>query len=95
LAKAAMQMLTWLWADRLATERIQVFELCPGIIATDMTSPVQEKYDRLLAEGLAPMRRWGRPEDVSRAIAAIVSDYFPYSTGQRIDIDGGFHIRRL
>ncbi|HVX15052.1 MAG TPA: 3-ketoacyl-ACP reductase [Pirellulales bacterium] len=95
LAKAAMRMLTWLWADRLAAERIQVFELCPGIIATDMTAPVQEKYDRLLAEGLAPMRRWGRPEDVARAIAAIVSDYFPYSTGQRIDIDGGFHIRRL
>ncbi len=95
VAKAAMQMLTWLWAGRLAAERIQVFELCPGIIATDMTAPVQEKYDRLLAEGLAPMRRWGRPEDVARAVTAIVSDYFPYSTGQRIDIDGGFHIRRL
>ena len=95
LAKAGMQMLTWLWADRLATERIQVFELCPGVIATDMTAPVLEKYDRLLADGLAPMRRWGHPDDVARAIAAIVSDYFPYSTGERINIDGGFHIRRL
>jgi NAD(P)-dependent dehydrogenase (short-subunit alcohol dehydrogenase family) len=95
LAKAGVQMLTWLWADRLAGERIQVFELCPGLIATDMTATVQEKYDRLLADGLAPMRRWGRPEDVARAIAAIVADYFPYSTGERISVDGGFHIRRL
>ena len=95
LTKAAVQMLTWLWADRLAGERIQVFEICPGVIATDMTSPAQEKYDRLLAEGLAPLRRWGQPEDVARAVAAIVSDYFPYSTGERISVDGGFHIRRL
>ncbi|HWB13876.1 MAG TPA: 3-ketoacyl-ACP reductase [Pirellulales bacterium] len=95
LAKAAMQMLTWLWADRLASEQIQVFEICPGVIATDMTAGVREKYDRLLAEGLAPLRRWGRPEDVARAVAAIVGDYFPYSTGERINVDGGFHIRRL
>jgi 3-oxoacyl-[acyl-carrier protein] reductase len=95
LAKAAMQMLTWLWADRLAGERIQVFEICPGVIATDMTAPVHEKYDRLLADGLAPLRRWGQPEDVARAVAAIVADYFPYSTGERLNIDGGFHIRRL
>jgi NAD(P)-dependent dehydrogenase (short-subunit alcohol dehydrogenase family) len=95
LAKAAVQMLTWLWADRLAGERIQVFEICPGVIATDMTAGVREKYDRLLAEGLAPLRRWGQPEDVARAVAAIVGDYFPYSTGERINVDGGFHIRRL
>jgi NAD(P)-dependent dehydrogenase (short-subunit alcohol dehydrogenase family) len=95
LAKAAVQMLTWLWADRLAGEHIQVFEICPGVIATDMTAGVREKYDRLLAEGLAPLRRWGQPEDVARAVAAIVADYFPYSTGDRINVDGGFHIRRL
>ena len=95
LTKAATQMLTWLWADRLACERIQVFEICPGVIATDMTAPVQEKYSSLLADGLAPLRRWGQPEDVARAVAAIVQDYFPYSTGERIHIDGGFHIRRL
>ncbi|MEX2559487.1 MAG: 3-ketoacyl-ACP reductase, partial [Pirellulales bacterium] len=95
LTKSAMQMLTWLLADRLAAERIQVFEVCPGVIETDMTQPVKEKYDRLIAQGLAPLRRWGQPEDVARAVAAIVSDYFPYSTGERINVDGGFHIRRL
>lgn len=95
IAKAAMQMLTWLWAARLAEDGIQVFEICPGIIATDMTAPVAAKYDRLLADGLAPQRRWGQPEDVARAVAAIVSDFFPYSTGERINVDGGFHIRRL
>ena len=95
LAKAAVQMLTWLWADRLAGERIQVFEICPGVIATDMTAGAREKYDWLLGEGLAPLRRWGQPEDVARAVAAIVGDYFPYSTGERINVDGGFHIRRL
>jgi 3-oxoacyl-[acyl-carrier protein] reductase len=95
IAKAGMGAMTWLLADRLATERIQVFEVCPGIIATDMTAPVREKYDTLLAEGLAPMRRWGQPEDVARAVDAIVSDAFAYSTGERINVDGGFHIRRL
>jgi 3-oxoacyl-[acyl-carrier protein] reductase len=95
IAKAGMGAMTWLLADRLAMERIQVFEICPGIIATEMTTPVREKYDTQLAEGLAPLRRWGQPEDVARAVAAIVSDAFPYSTGERINVDGGFHIRRL
>jgi NAD(P)-dependent dehydrogenase (short-subunit alcohol dehydrogenase family) len=95
MAKAAMQMMTWLLADRLAGEAIQVFELCPGVIASDMTAPVQEKYDRLIAEGLTPIRRWGQPEDVGQAVAAIVSGAFPFSTGERINVDGGFHLRRL
>jgi 3-oxoacyl-[acyl-carrier protein] reductase len=95
LAKAALQAMTWLFADRLAEERIQVFEVCPGVIATDMTGPVKEKYDRLIAEGLSPMRRWGQPEDVARAVAALVAGHFPFSTGERINVDGGFHIRRL
>ena len=95
LAKAALQAMTWLFADRLAEERIQVFEVCPGVIATDMTGPVKEKYDRLIAEGLSPMRRWGQPEDVAQAVAALVLDLFPFSTGERINVDGGFHIRRL
>jgi NAD(P)-dependent dehydrogenase (short-subunit alcohol dehydrogenase family) len=60
-----------------------------------MTAPVQEKYDRLIAEGMTPIRRWGEPEDVARAVAAIVGDYFPFSTGERLNVDGGFHIRRL
>ena len=95
LAKAAVQAMTWLFADRLAEERIQVFEVCPGVIATDMTGPVKEKYDRLIADGLSPMRRWGQPEDVARAVAALVEGYLPFSTGERINVDGGFHIRRL
>jgi NAD(P)-dependent dehydrogenase (short-subunit alcohol dehydrogenase family) len=95
MTKAAMRMMTWLLAERLAQERIGVFEVCPGVIASDMTAPVKEKYDRLIAEGLWPIRRWGQPEDVARAVAAIVQDYFPFSTGECFNIDGGFHIRRL
>lgn len=95
MTKAAIGMMTRLFAQRLAGEGIQVFEVCPGVIESDMTAPVKEKYDRLIAEGLWPIRRWGRPEDVARAVAAIVLDYFPFSTGGRIDVDGGFHIRQL
>ena len=95
MTKAAMRMMTWLLAERLAQEQIGVFEICPGVIASDMTAPVKEKYDRLIAEGLWPIRRWGQGEDVARAVAAIVQDYFPFSTGQCFNVDGGFHIRRL
>ena len=95
MAKAAMQMMTWLLATRLAEERIRVYEICPGVIASDMTAPVREKYDRLIAEGLSPIRRWGQPEDVAQAVAAVVSEDFAFSTGERIHVDGGFHIRRL
>jgi 3-oxoacyl-[acyl-carrier protein] reductase len=95
LTKAAMQMMTQLFAVRLADEGIGVFELCPGIVESDMTSAVKEKYDRLIDEGLTPIRRWGRPDDIARAVSAIASDAFPFSTGERIHIDGGFHIRRL
>lgn len=95
MAKAAMQMMTWLLADRLAEERIRVFEVCPGVIASDMTAPVKAKYDRLIAEGLSPIRRWGQPEDVARAVAALTTPDFRFTTGDRINVDGGFHIRRL
>ena len=95
LTKAALGMMTQLWATRLADDGIGVFEICPGVIASDMTAPVQEKYDRLIAEGLSPIRRWGQPADVARAVAAIVDDCFPFSTGERFNVDGGFHIRRL
>lgn len=95
IAKAAMQMMTWLYATRLAEESIRVYEVCPGVIASDMTAPVQEKYDRLIAEGLSPIRRWGQPEDVARAVASLVSGEFAFSTGERIHVDGGYHIRRL
>jgi 3-oxoacyl-[acyl-carrier protein] reductase len=95
MTKAAMGMMTRLFAQRLASEKISVFEICPGVIESDMTAPVKAKYDQLIAEGLYPIRRWGKPEDVAKAVAAIVLDYFPFSTGQRFDVDGGFHIRSL
>jgi 3-oxoacyl-[acyl-carrier protein] reductase len=95
ITKAAMEMMTQLFAVRLAEENIGVFEICPGVIESDMTAAVQEKYDKLIAEGLSPIRRWGKPEDVAKAVAAIVGDAFPFSTGERFHIDGGFHIRRL
>ena len=95
LSKAAMGMMTALFADRLAEYGIRVFEIRPGIIVTDMTGPVQEKYDRLIAEGLTPIRRWGQPEDVGQAVVALVQDLLPFSTGEVINVDGGFHLRRL
>ena len=95
MTKAAMSMMTKLFAVRLAEHGIGVFEICPGVIASDMTAPVKEKYDRLIAEGLWPIRRWGQPDDVAKAVAAVVSDFFPFSTGGRIDVDGGFHLRIL
>jgi 3-oxoacyl-[acyl-carrier protein] reductase len=95
LAKAALPMMTWLLADRLAEYGIYVYEVCPGVIASDMTAPVREKYDRLIAEGLSPIRRWGQPEDVAAAVALLASGRLPFSTGDRINVDGGFHIRRL
>jgi 3-oxoacyl-[acyl-carrier protein] reductase len=95
ITKAAMEMMTQLFAVRLADDKIGVFEICPGVIESDMTAAVQEKYDKLIAEGLSPIRRWGKPEDVAKAVAAIATDSFPFSTGERFHVDGGFHIRRL
>jgi NAD(P)-dependent dehydrogenase (short-subunit alcohol dehydrogenase family) len=95
MAKAAMQMMTWLLADRLAEHCIYVYEVCPGVIASDMTAPVKEKYDRLIAEGLSPIRRWGQPDDVASAVTMLAGGQLPFSTGERINVDGGFHIRRL
>ena len=95
IAKAAQQMMTWQLAARLAEQHINVYEVCPGVIASDMTAPVKEKYDRLIAEGLSPIRRWGEPEDVAKAVAMLASGVLGFSTGDRLNIDGGFHIRRL
>lgn len=95
VAKAALSMLTPLFASRLAEHGINVYEIRPGIIATDMTSGVKEKYDTLIQSGLTPIPRWGTPEDVGRAVAAIAQDLLPFSTGEVINVDGGFHIRRL
>ncbi len=95
IAKAALSMLTPLFAARLAEHGINVYEIRPGIIATDMTGPVKEKYDKLIADGLTPIQRWGTPEDIGRAVAAIAQNLFPFSTGEVLNVDGGFHLRRL
>lgn len=95
VSKAALSMLTPLYAARLAEYGIKVYEIRPGIIATDMTSAVKAKYDRLIAKGLAPIKRWGQPDDVGKAVAAIAMDLLPYSTGEVINVDGGFHLRTL
>ncbi|HWX23047.1 MAG TPA: 3-ketoacyl-ACP reductase [Candidatus Binatia bacterium] len=95
LAKAALSMLTALYAARLAEHGINVYEIRPGVVATDMTKPVEEKYEKLIREGLTPIKRWGTPEDVGKAAAAIASDLLPFSTGEVINVDGGFHLRRL
>lgn len=95
ISKAALAMLTPLFATRLAEYGINVYEIRPGVIATDMTGAVKEKYDKLIAEGMTPIKRWGTPEDIGRAVAAIADDFFPFSTGEVINVDGGFHLRRL
>jgi len=95
ISKAGLSMMTLLFADRLAGENVRAFEVRPGIIKTDMTEAVTEKYDRLIDGGLLPIDRWGEPEDVAKAVLGIVLGYHPYSTGSVIDVDGGFHIRRL
>ncbi len=95
ISKAGLSMAAKLWAVRLAAEGIQVVELRPGIMATDMTSAVKEKYDRLIGEGLVPEGRWGTPEDVGAAAAAVIRGNLPFAAGSVIDVDGGFHLRRL
>ena len=95
VAKAALSMLTPLFAARLAEHGINVYEIRPGLIATDMTGPVRDKYDQLIADGLTPLKRWGAPEDIGKAVAAIAQDLLPFSTGEVINVDGGFHLRRL
>lgn len=95
ISKAGVSMLTTLYADRLAGEGILVHEIRPGIIATDMTAKVKEKYDILIDSGLFPIKRWGMPEDIAAAVSALCSDKFLYTTGNYIDVDGGFHIKRL
>jgi 3-oxoacyl-[acyl-carrier protein] reductase len=95
ISKAGLSMLTRLFATRLAEFGINVYEIRPGIIATDMTSSVKEKYDQLIAQGLTPIPRWGTPEDVARAVGAIAQDLLPFSTGEVMNVDGGFHLQRL
>ena len=92
VSKAGVAMATQLWAVRLAPEGIVVHEVRPGVIATDMTAGVTEKYDALIAQGLAPVNRWGRPADVAGAVALLASGQTPYSTGEVFHVDGGMHV---
>lgn len=95
VSKAGLSMMTKLFAARLANEGIRVYEIRPGVIATDMTAGVKDKYDGLIDADLTPIKRWGTPEDVGRAVVAIAMDLLPFSTGEVINVDGGFHLRRL
>jgi 3-oxoacyl-[acyl-carrier protein] reductase len=95
VAKAGLSMMTALFAARLAQYGINVYEVRPGVIATDMTEGVKEKYDKLIAQGAWPIRRWGEASDIGRVVAAIARGDLPYSTGEVINVDGGFHLRTL
>ena len=95
ISKAGIGMLTKLYADRLAPEGIRVYEVRPGIIETDMTAGVHQKYDALFAGGICPVARWGTPEDVANAVSVLCEGKLSYTTGQVIYVDGGFHIQRL
>lgn len=95
VSKAGLSMLTQLYAARLAEYGIRVYEIRPGIIATDMTAPVKAKYDALIAGGLTPIQRWGQPADIAKVVLAIAQNLLPFSTGEVINVDGGFHMRRL
>ena len=95
ISKAGIRMMTKLYADRLGEHNIAVLEISPGIIETDMTSAVKDKYDKLIAEGLTPIKRWGQPQDVAKAVGAIAQGRLDFSTGNVIDVDGGFHLKRL
>ena len=95
VSKAGLSMMTKLFAARLAEHNIQVYEIRPGIIETDMTAGVKETYDRRIADGLIPERRWGRPDDVGRVVAALLRGDAPYATGSVINVDGGLSVPRL
>lgn len=95
VSKAGVSMMTKLYADRLAEHGINVYEIRPGIIMTDMTSAVKEKYDKLIGDGLTPIKRWGVPEDIAKAVVAFAKGLLPFSTAEVINVDGGFHLRRL
>jgi NAD(P)-dependent dehydrogenase (short-subunit alcohol dehydrogenase family) len=95
ISKAGLAAVTQLFALRLVEHGIRVFEVRPGIIETDMTAAVHEKYTQLIADGLTPIRRWGTPADVGQAVAALVTGAIPFSTGEVVHVDGGFHLRKF
>jgi NAD(P)-dependent dehydrogenase (short-subunit alcohol dehydrogenase family) len=95
VSKAGLSQLARICAHRFAQDGIRVFEVRPGVIATEMTAPVKQKYDELIAEGLIPQARWGEPEDVARAVASLARGDFGYSTGGVFEVSGGMNIKRL
>jgi len=95
LARAALAMMTQLFADRLGEDGINVYEVRVGLISTGKADPAHARYEELIRQGLTPIRRWGRPGDVARAVAAVAEDMLGFSTGEVINVDGGFHLRRL
>ena len=95
ISKAGVSMATRLFAARLATSRIHVFEIRPGIIRTDMTAPAREKYDRFIADDGVPMRRWGEPGDVGTTVATISQGLLPFATGEILNVGGGMHLHRV
>jgi NAD(P)-dependent dehydrogenase (short-subunit alcohol dehydrogenase family) len=95
VSKAGLSMVAQLFAARLAEHGVRVYEVRPGIIATDMTAGVREAYEARIAGGLSPIRRWGTPEDVGKAVAALAAGALPFSTGEVVYVDGGLHVRRL
>ncbi len=95
MSKAGMAMMTLLYADRLAAEGINVYEIRPGVIDTDMTKVVHKKYSDLIEKGAFPIARWGTPQDIADAVSVLVSGKLSYCTGNYLDLDGGFHIARL
>jgi len=95
ISKAGVAMATQLWAARLAEFNIDVYEVRPGVIATDMTAGVTEKYDKLIAGGLTVEKRWGKPDDIGKAVAMLARGDLPYATGQVLNVDGGMTLQRL
>jgi len=95
ISKAGLSMATTVFADRLSREEILVFEVRPGVIQTDMTAKIKDKYDKLISEGLVPQKRWGLPEDIGKAVASIARGDWNFSTGMVFEISGGLNIRKL
>lgn len=95
ISKAGLSMASQLYADRLKDTDIAVHEIRPGIIATDMTAPVKDKYDKQIANGLIPMGRWGQPDDIAKVVVSLANGAIPYATGSVIEVSGGMNIRHL
>ncbi|MFZ0281999.1 MAG: SDR family oxidoreductase, partial [Bacteroidales bacterium] len=95
VSKAGLSMVSTVFADRLSRENILVFEVRPGIVQTDMTIKIRDKYDKMIADGFIPQNRWGLPEDIGKAVASIARGDWNFSTGMVFEISGGLNIHKL